>query len=53
MDNSNSSFSSLLANLDIYLLPLVNPDGYEYSRTKDRLWRKVTKRTGLLSRQIF
>jgi len=33
--------TSLLAKWDVYLLPLVNPDGYEYSRTKDRLWRKT------------
>ena len=49
LDNTNTSFSSLLTSLDIYLLPLLNPDGYEYSRTKDRLWRKVTTQTGLLS----
>ena len=51
LDNTNTTFSSLLNNLDIYLLPLLNPDGYEYSRTKDRLWRKVTTQTGLLSTQ--
>ena len=51
LDNTNTTFSSLLNSLDIYLLPLLNPDGYEYSRTKDRLWRKVTTQTGLLSTQ--
>ncbi|XP_070517045.1 carboxypeptidase B isoform X2 [Cardiocondyla obscurior] len=25
---------------DYYILPVVNPDGYEYSFTSDRLWRK-------------
>ena len=53
LDNSNTSFSSLLSSLDIFILPLLNPDGYEYSRTKDRLWRKVRIRTGLSGRQIF
>jgi murein tripeptide amidase MpaA len=24
----------------IYVLPLINPDGYEYSRDVDRMWRK-------------
>lgn len=23
-----------------YILPVMNPDGYEYSHTKDRMWRK-------------
>ena len=49
VENSNTSYSSLLSSLDIYLLPLVNPDGYEYSRTKDRLWRKVRIQTGWAS----
>ena len=44
VEKSNTSYSSLLSSLDIYLLPLLNPDGYEYSRTTDRLWRKVRPR---------
>lgn len=31
----------LLEQLDFYLLPVLNPDGYEYSHIKDRLWRKT------------
>ncbi|XP_058835284.1 carboxypeptidase B1-like [Topomyia yanbarensis] len=30
----------LLNNLTWIILPLVNPDGYEYSLTRDRYWRK-------------
>ncbi|XP_031371023.1 carboxypeptidase B-like isoform X1 [Apis dorsata] len=30
---------------DYYILPVVNPDGYEYTFTKDRLWRKNRKRS--------
>jgi murein tripeptide amidase MpaA len=30
----------LLAVYDFYILTLANPDGYEYSWTKDRMWRK-------------
>ncbi|KAK3913462.1 Carboxypeptidase B [Frankliniella fusca] len=30
----------LLQGLDWYILPVVNPDGYEYTHTKDRFWRK-------------
>jgi hypothetical protein len=26
--------------MDFVILPVVNPDGYEYSRTRDRMWRK-------------
>uniref|UniRef100_A0A2H1V2Z0 SFRICE_023862 n=1 Tax=Spodoptera frugiperda TaxID=7108 RepID=A0A2H1V2Z0_SPOFR len=31
----------LLEDVDWIILPLVNPDGYEYSHTHDRLWRKT------------
>lgn len=31
---------SYIQNIDWYILPLANPDGYEYSHTNDRLWRK-------------
>lgn len=30
----------LLDNFEIVICPLINPDGYEYSRLKDRMWRK-------------
>ncbi|UJR35653.1 hypothetical protein I4U23_028403 [Adineta vaga] len=30
----------ILRHFDIYILPIMNPDGYEYSRTTNRLWRK-------------
>ena len=26
--------------VDWYIAPLLNPDGYEYSHTDDRMWRK-------------
>nr|XP_034309003.1 carboxypeptidase B-like isoform X1 [Crassostrea gigas] len=32
--------SKLLDKFDWYFIPLLNPDGYEYSHTTDRLWRK-------------
>ncbi|XP_042856182.1 carboxypeptidase B-like [Penaeus japonicus] len=29
---------------DVYVVPMANPDGYEYSRTLDRFWRKNRRR---------
>ncbi|CAH0714053.1 unnamed protein product, partial [Brenthis ino] len=31
----------LLENVDWIILPIVNPDGYEYSHTDNRLWRRT------------
>ena len=36
----------MLRSLDWYLVPLVNPDGYEFSQTKDRFWRKNRRPPG-------
>ncbi|XP_057375607.1 carboxypeptidase B-like [Daphnia carinata] len=33
--------ANLLSNVDWYIMPVVNPDGYEYSHTTDRMWRKT------------
>ncbi|KAK3922608.1 Zinc carboxypeptidase A 1 [Frankliniella fusca] len=30
----------LLRDLDWYVMPMLNPDGYEYSHTTNRMWRK-------------
>jgi len=37
---------NLLAAYDFYILPLANPDGYVYSWTSDRMWRKNRRPTG-------
>ncbi|CAO1362765.1 unnamed protein product [Diamesa serratosioi] len=39
--DSNSSYSKVLDQMDIVIMPVVNPDGYEYSHSKQRLWRKT------------
>uniref|UniRef100_A0A8C5MC21 Carboxypeptidase B n=1 Tax=Leptobrachium leishanense TaxID=445787 RepID=A0A8C5MC21_9ANUR len=38
---SDEEFTNLLDNLDFYILPVLNVDGYAYSWTNDRLWRKT------------
>ncbi|XP_038222553.1 zinc carboxypeptidase A 1-like isoform X2 [Zerene cesonia] len=37
--------SDEIKNIDWYFLPVVNPDGYEYTHKADRLWRKNRKPT--------
>ncbi|KFP80490.1 Carboxypeptidase O, partial [Apaloderma vittatum] len=37
---SDPKISRFLQNLDLYVLPVLNIDGYIYSWEKDRLWRK-------------
>ncbi|XP_020278332.1 carboxypeptidase B-like [Pseudomyrmex gracilis] len=37
----NSTYSKLLDNSDWMILPVANPDGYEYTHIGDRLWRKT------------
>lgn len=34
-----SSRAELLARVDWLIVPMLNPDGYEFSRTTNRLWR--------------
>lgn len=36
----NKSNKKLVSEIDWYILPMINADGYEYSHTIDRLWRK-------------
>ena len=42
LDDDKSKFTNrnLVENLDWYFLAVANPDGYKWSRTEDRLWRK-------------
>jgi carboxypeptidase A2 len=34
-------YDDLLTGLDIYVMPVLNPDGYRYTWVKDRMWRKT------------
>ncbi|KAF4988992.1 hypothetical protein FDECE_14846 [Fusarium decemcellulare] len=42
--NNDAVIRSTLDNYDIYVLPIVNPDGFVYTSTNDRLWRKNRQR---------
>ncbi|XP_050682299.1 carboxypeptidase B-like isoform X2 [Leptidea sinapis] len=35
-----------VTNKDWYIVPVLNPDGYEYTHTTDRMWRKNRSRYG-------
>jgi murein tripeptide amidase MpaA len=37
---------AMVDGLDVYLLPCVNPDGYSYTWTHDRMWRKNRRDNG-------
>ena len=51
MVETKGEYDSLLDQFTVFVLPLVNPDGYEYSRQHDRMWRKTRSRTG--GRNLF
>ncbi|XP_005808043.1 carboxypeptidase B2 [Xiphophorus maculatus] len=38
--NINAEMTQILDNMDFYVLPVMNPDGYKYTWTKNRMWRK-------------
>nr|XP_025721334.1 carboxypeptidase A2 isoform X2 [Callorhinus ursinus]XP_025721432.1 carboxypeptidase A2 isoform X2 [Callorhinus ursinus] len=38
---NDPSITSILDTMDIFLLPVTNPDGYVFSQTKNRMWRKT------------
>ncbi|KAG5684517.1 hypothetical protein PVAND_013746 [Polypedilum vanderplanki] len=38
------SESADIKSIDWYILPVMNPDGYEYTHRNDRLWRKNRRR---------
>ncbi|EFR00836.1 carboxypeptidase A1 [Nannizzia gypsea CBS 118893] len=38
--NKNADITSIVDNFDIWIFPIVNPDGFSYTQTNNRLWRK-------------
>ncbi|CAG4967846.1 unnamed protein product [Parnassius apollo] len=41
VEDVRSQDRDLLENIDWIVMPLANPDGYEYSHTDERLWRRT------------
>ncbi|KAK3870803.1 hypothetical protein Pcinc_023998 [Petrolisthes cinctipes] len=41
----SGEFSELLSKVNFYVMPSINPDGYQYTWTNDRLWRKTRSDT--------
>ncbi|XGW01755.1 hypothetical protein V3C99_014116 [Haemonchus contortus] len=37
----DSSYKRLLREIDVIVVPNTNPDGYEFSRERNRMWRKT------------
>ncbi|XP_010752113.2 carboxypeptidase B2 [Larimichthys crocea] len=47
----NQDITYILNNMDVYILPVLNPDGYDYTWTTNRMWRKnrsVSKSSGCI-----
>ncbi|KAI1503377.1 zinc carboxypeptidase [Biscogniauxia marginata] len=38
--NNDTTVKTTLDNYDFYIVPIVNPDGFAYTQTSTRLWRK-------------
>jgi len=43
---SDESTKTLIDNSEIWIIPVLNPDGLEYSQTVDRMWRKNRRDNG-------
>jgi len=44
--DTNPRIRALVDALEIYIIPIVNPDGYVYSWNTDRMWRKNRRNNG-------
>ncbi|GAB1598223.1 carboxypeptidase B-like [Argonauta hians] len=42
---NNKDNRNMVNNFDWFFIPILNPDGYEYTRSNDRLWRKTRSRS--------
>jgi len=46
---TDTRITELLQRTEVYIVPVVNPDGYEYTWTTDRLWRKNRRYLGIIN----
>jgi len=44
--STDCKVNELVDNTEIWIVPMLNPDGHEYSRTTYRLWRKNRRNNG-------
>lgn len=44
--SSDTMIARLIAQTEIWVAPMTNPDGHQYSTTADRLWRKNRRNNG-------
>jgi murein tripeptide amidase MpaA len=47
----DSRITDIVNNTEIYILPVINPDGYVYTWTTNRLWRKNRRYNGIVQGQ--
>lgn len=40
---TDNAITSVVDAMNLYYVPILNPDGYEYTRSGDRMWRKTMK----------
>ncbi|XP_063698040.1 zinc carboxypeptidase-like [Culicoides brevitarsis] len=43
LTSTDPNVRDIAENIDWYIVPVVNPDGFQYSHTSDRMWRKNRK----------
>ena len=44
--DTNAQIKDYVDNAEIWIIPMVNPDGHQYSVSSDRLWRKNRRNNG-------
>lgn len=47
--SKNNDIAKIMDSFEWHILPVANPDGYEYTHTNDRLWRKTRSRNNFSS----